>query len=267
MADGAMNSFEDRQVVLVTAGAAGIGRVMAESFLASGYKVHVCDLDPAAIDTFLQANPGGTASLADISDVPSVDQLFVDFRNRHGRLDVLVNNAGIAGPTAPVEDIEPEDWDRTIAVNLSGQFYCTRKAVPMLKESGGGVIINIASSAAFHGCPNRLPYTASKWALIGFTRTLAMELGPFGIRVNAICPGSVSGERIDGVIERDAGRQGVSPAEIRQRYTRQTSLGCFVEPEDVAGLALFLVSEAGARISGQAIGVDGHTETLSNLIG
>ncbi len=265
MADSVMNSIGAGQVVLVTAGASGIGRVMAETFLAHGCGVHVCDIDPAAIDDFLQANPGSTATLADVSDVPSVDKLFDDVRQRYGRLDVLVNNAGIAGPTAPLEEIEPEDWDRTVAVDLSGQFYCTRKAAPMLKEAGGGSIINLASSAAFHGCPNRLPYTVCKWAMIGFTKTLAMELGPYNIRVNAICPGSVSGRRIEAVIERDAAQQGITQEEVRRRYARQTSLRCFVDPEDVAAMVLFLASDAGAKISGQAIGVDGHTESLANF--
>ena len=250
-------------VVLVTAGANGIGRVMAESFLANGCSVHVCDIDAVAIDDFLNANPGSTATLADVADPAMVESVFEDLQSHYGRLDVLVNNAGISGPVAAVEDISPEDWDRTIAVDLSGHFYCIRKAVPMLKQAGGGSLITIASSAAFMGCPLRAPYSASKWGLIGLTRTLAMELGPFGIRVNAICPGSVKGRRIKAVIEEDARSQGKTIDEIKQRYLKQNSMHTFVEPQDVANMALFLASDLGAKVSGQALGLDGNTESFS----
>ena len=251
-------------VALITAGAAGIGRAMAEAFISQGRRVHVCDIDQGAIDAFLQANPEASATLADVADVAQVDQVFAELADRHGRLDILVNNAGIAGPTAHVEDIETTDWDQTIAVNLNGQFYCARRAVPMLKAVRGGSIINMSSSVAFSGCPMRAAYTAAKWAVIGFTKTLAMELGPDGIRVNAICPGSVEGPRIDAVIERDAQRRGIAAEEIRDLYLRQSSLRSFISAEDVANLAVFLASDAGAKISGQALGLDGHTESLAN---
>jgi NAD(P)-dependent dehydrogenase (short-subunit alcohol dehydrogenase family) len=253
-------------VALITAGAAGIGRAMAEAFISQGRRVHVCDIDQGAIDAFLQANPEASATLADVADVAQVDQVFAELADRHGRLDVLVNNAGIAGPTAHVEDIETTDWDQTIAVNLNGQFYCARRAVPMLKAVRGGSIINMSSSVAFSGCPMRAAYTAAKWAVIGFTKTLAMELGPDGIRVNAICPGSVEGPRIDAVIERDAQRRGIAAEEIRDLYLRQSSLRSFISAEDVANLAVFLASDAGAKISGQALGLDGHTESLANWL-
>jgi NAD(P)-dependent dehydrogenase (short-subunit alcohol dehydrogenase family) len=266
MTNVATNSTAPAPVALITAGAAGIGRVMAEAFNSQGCRVHVCDNDPAAIDSLLQAIPEVSATQADISNVTQVEQVFDDLTNKYGRLDVLVNNAGIAGPTAQVEDIDPAEWDQTIAVNLNGQFYCARRAVPMLKTVGGGSIINMSSNAAFFGCPLRAPYAASKWALIGFTKTLAMELGPFGIRVNAICPSSVEGERIDAVIEKDAKRRGKTAEEIRDMYLRQSSLRCFVSAEDVADLALFLASDKSARISGQALGLDGHTESLANWL-
>jgi NAD(P)-dependent dehydrogenase (short-subunit alcohol dehydrogenase family) len=192
--------------------------------------------------------------------------MFRDIEAHWGRLDILVNNAGVAGPTAPVESITTEDWDRTIAIDLNGQFYVTRGAVPLLKRGGRGCIINIASNAALFGFPLRSPYTASKWAMIGLTKTWAMELGPDNIRVNALCPGSVSGDRIDGVIERDAAERRVSPAAVRDVYARQSSLRSFVDAQDVANMALFLSSRLGANVSGQAIGVDGHTEGLSNWL-
>ena len=266
MTNAATKSKAPAPVALITAGAAGIGRAMAEAFIGGGYRVHVCDIDPGAIDSFLQANRDASATQADISNVTQVGQVFDDLTNQYGRLDVLVNNAGIAGPTAHVEDIDPAEWDQTIAVDLNSQFYCTRKAIPLLKASRGSVI-GIASSVVFTGCPGRAAYTAAKWAVVGFTKTLAMELGPDGIRVNAICPGSVAGERLNAVIERDAKKCGQSVDAIRDVYLRQSSLRTFIRPEDVANLALFLASDLGSKISGQAIGLDGHTETLANWLG
>ena len=253
-------------MVLISGGAAGIGRAIAESFLLAGAKVHVCDSSAEELDAFLTANTGATATLADISNPLQVDQVFSDLRDRGNGLDILINNAGIAGPTASVEDVSVEDWDRCIAVDLNGVFYITRQAVPMLKQNRGGSIINIASGAALFGCPLRSPYVASKWAVIGLTKTWAMELGPDNIRVNAICPGSVAGERIDAVIERDATERGLSTDEIRDVYLRQSSMRTFVSPEDVANTALFLATDTGAKISGQSIAVDGHTESLSNWL-
>ncbi len=253
-------------VVLVTGGASGIGGAIAARFAGEGWRLHVCDADPAAVARFQAATPKASASVADVASVEDVDAMFDDVAARYGRLDVLVNNAGVSGPTAPVEEIAPADWDRTVAVDLNGQFYCTRRAVPLLKKAGGGSILFISSSAAFFGYPLRTPYTACKWALVGLMKTLAMELGPQGIRVNAICPGSVRGPRIDGVIERDAAKRGRSAAEIRRLYERQTSLRSFVSADDIANTAWFLASEQGAMISGQAIGVDGHTESLSNWL-
>ena len=256
----------DSLTVLITGGANGIGGVMADRFLGEGHRVHISDIDGNAISDFLAGRNGVTASVGDVACVADVDRVFEDLVETYGGLDVLINNAGIAGPTAQTEDIDPDDWDRTLAVSLTGQFYCLRRAIPLIRKSDNGSIINISSNAAFFGFPLRLPYTASKWALIGMTKTLAMELGPDGIRVNAICPGSVAGPRIDGVIQRDAGARGMTAGEIRETYERQSSLRCFVDAEDVAELACFLASSRGAKISGQAIGVDGHTESLSNWL-
>jgi NAD(P)-dependent dehydrogenase (short-subunit alcohol dehydrogenase family) len=250
---------------MISAGAAGIGRVIAEAFLAQVARVHVCDVDDEAVSEFLEKNPSASATKADVSNVDEVGNVFDDLNDRYGRLDVLINNAGVAGPTAHVEDIEPADWDRTISIDLNGHFYCTRKAIPLLKKSRGS-IINIASSVVFTGCPGRAPYTAAKWGIVGLTKTLAMELGPDGIRVNAICPSSVEGERLDRVIERDARKRGMTVEAIRDVYLRQTSLRTFIGAEDVANMALFLASDLAGRISGQAIGLDGHTETLANWL-
>jgi len=256
---------ENRRVALVTAGASGIGRAIAECLAGNDYHVHVCDIDEQAVADFIQNNPGITATLADAARVCDVDRVFVDLQHHYGRLDVLVNNVGIAGPTAPVECIEPEDWDRTIDVDLNSAFYSTRKAVPLLKVRGG-CIINMASNAAMFGFPLRSPYTASKWALIGLAKTWAMELGKYAIRVNAVCPGSVNGARIEGVIEKDAAERGMAADEIRNVYQRQSSMRVFVEASDIAETIRFLCSPAARHISGQVIGIDGHTEGLTNWL-
>ena len=249
--------------VLVSAGASGIGRCIAETFLAAGHRVHVCDVAQGELENFLAAHPGAGATLADVGDPAAVQRVFDELLARDGGLDVLVNNAGIAGPTAPVEQMPLEGWQRCLEVNLSGAFYMTRLAVPLLRRSGGGSIINISSNAGTHGFEGRSPYTASKWALIGLTKSWAMELGRDRIRVNALCPGSVSGPRIDGVIERHAEEAGCSAERIRAIYLRQSSLRVFVEAQDIANMALFLAGDGGRYISGQAIGIDGHTEGLS----
>ena len=250
-------------VMLVTAGASGIGRTIARAALAQGCRVHVCDVSPEAVRQFQAENPGASATIADVSSPGDVERVFADLARLGGRLDVLINNAGIAGPTAPVEEMAIADWDRTIAVDLNAVFYVTRLAVPLLKAAGGGSIVNIASSAAFGGFPLRSPYSAAKWALIGLTKTWAMELGASKIRVNAVCPGSVEGPRIERVIAAAALEMGVDANVVRRKYLDQTSLGIFVDAEDIAQMILFLASSLGAAISGQVIGIDGHQESMS----
>jgi NAD(P)-dependent dehydrogenase (short-subunit alcohol dehydrogenase family) len=250
---------------LVTAGANGIGRAIALALHEAGFEVHVCDVDPGALDQIRGEIPGLHAHRGDVSNPDDIAHVFSALDERPGTFSVLVNNAGIPGPTAPVQDVEFKDWRRTLEVNLDGAFLCAREATHRLLDGGGGCIINIASNAALFGFPNRLPYTVSKWGLIGLTKTLAMELGPRGIRVNALCPGSVSGPRIEGVIERDAAERGLATEAVRREYQRQSSMRCFVDAEDVAAMVVFLASPAGGRISGQAIAIDGHTEGLSQL--
>ena len=252
-----------KHVVLVTGGGSGIGLAIAESFLKLGASVHICDVSQQMLDQCQKSNPDMSTSLCDVSDPSQVDALMDTIESDYGRLDILINNAGIAGPAAAVEDIEIADWQKTLDIDISGAFYVTRRAVPLLKRAGKGSIVNMSSSAGILGCPLRSPYVASKWAMVGLSKTWAMELGPFNIRVNAICPGSVEGPRIDGVIERDAAERGLEAEEIRQLYQQQSSLRKFISAEDVANMATFLCSDAGASISGQALSVDGHTETLS----
>ncbi|MFT4608092.1 MAG: NAD(P)-dependent dehydrogenase (short-subunit alcohol dehydrogenase family) [Urechidicola sp.] len=254
------------KVVLVTAGGSGIGRVIVEAYLALGAKVHTCDISQSMLDECHKKNPTLTTSICDVSDENQVKALFDDLIKQHGRLDILVNNAGISGATAAIEDVEIDDWDKTLAVDLRGTFLVTRLAVPLLKQVGSGSLINMSSNAGLFGTPLRSPYAAAKWAIIGLTKTWAMELGPFGIRVNAICPGCVEGPRIDGVIERDAIERGMQPDEIRDVYQRQSSLRKFVSAQDIANMATFISSDLGANISGQSLSVDGHTEGLSNWL-
>lgn len=248
--------------VMITAGASGIGLRVAKTFLENGARVFVCDIARELLDRCAADLPGIGTQLCDVSDPAEVDRLFDAVKEFLGGLDVLVNNAGIAGPTAPVEDVTPQEWDRSLAINLNGQFYCARRAIPLLKAAGGGAIVNMSSSAGIMGYPLRSPYAASKWAVIGFTKTLAMELGEFGIRANAICPNAVEGPRMDAVIAKEAEARGLSQQEVYEGLVQGVSMRTFVSAADVANLILFLCSEAGSKISGQALSVDGHTETL-----
>ncbi len=247
---------------IVTAGASGIGLAIAQTLLENGARVHICDVQSERLQETQALLPGISATLADVSNPAQVEQLFVEATAHLAGLDLLVNNAGIAGPTAPVEAVTPEAWNQTMAVNINGQFYCTRLAVPLLKAAGGGLIVNLSSAAGLFGFPNRTPYAASKWAVIGFSKSLAMELGSDNIRVNAICPGIVEGERQDRVIAAKAAAEGRIVADVRAQITRQNSLHTFVQAQDIANLILFLCSATGSKISGQALSVDGNTESL-----
>jgi NAD(P)-dependent dehydrogenase (short-subunit alcohol dehydrogenase family) len=245
--------------VLITAGGAGIGRVMAQTFTQHGARVHVCDVDEKA----LRELPGEiTRSVADVAALADVERLFEDVKRHLGGLDVLVNNAGIAGPTAKVEDIRPQDWERCIAVDLNGMFYCTRKAMPLIKAAGGGSIINLSSIAGRFGFAMRTPYSAAKWAVVGFTQSLAVEAGPDKVRVNCIQPGIVEGERVERIISAKAEALGVTPNEVLAKMVEGISLKTTVTAQDIANMALFLASDAGKHISGQAISVCGGARYL-----
>jgi NAD(P)-dependent dehydrogenase (short-subunit alcohol dehydrogenase family) len=248
--------------VVVTAGAAGIGRAITRTFVEQGAKLHICDVDEAALSAFRKELPSVGITRADVSQVTQVDRLFQEARQTLGGLDVLVNNAGIAGPTAKVEDIRPEDWDRCIAVDLNGMFYCTRKAMPLIKAAGGGSIVNLSSAAGRHGFPQRSPYAAAKWGVVGFTKSLAVEAGPDKVRVNCILPGIVEGERIERVIAAKAKAHGMSHEALREKFLQTTSLRSTVSAQDIANMALFLASDAGKRITGQAIPVDADVRYL-----
>jgi len=245
--------------VLVTAGAAGIGLAIARTFRDHGARVHVCDVDDKTLGALDQDI---TKTRADVSSLPDVERLFADVQKALGGLDVLVNNAGIAGPTGKVEDIKVEDWDRCIAIDLSGMFYCTRKAMPMIKAAGGGSIVNLSSAAGRHGFPQRSPYCAAKWGVVGFTKALAVEAGPDKVRVNALLPGIVEGERIERVIAAKAKAHGVSHEAFRRTFLETTSLHSTVTAQDIANMALFVSTAPGSRITGQALAVDGDVRYL-----
>jgi NAD(P)-dependent dehydrogenase (short-subunit alcohol dehydrogenase family) len=262
MSTGKPSLALDGARILVTAGAGGIGRAIADTLVASGARIHVCDVDEEALARFRSVHPDHGATPADVADEAAVDRLFDGVASRLGGLDALVNNAGIAGPTAGVEEIAPADWRRCLDVCLTGQFLCARRAVPMLKASGGGAIVNMSSAAGRLGYAYRSPYSAAKWGVIGLTESLAKELGPANIRVNAILPGIVEGARIDGVIRARAHQLGEDEAVTRERYTQSVSLRRMVSAADVAAMVLFLVSPLGANISGQSLGVCGNVETL-----
>ena len=256
---------QDKKVAIVTGGASGIGASIAAALLADGFEVFVLDI--AIPDN---PEPGSLAECqmmsCDISDSEAVASAIEAIGSASHRVDVLVNNVGISGPTALVEDIDIQAWQQTIDTNLNAMFYVSKAVIPVMKAQRGGVIINMASNAGLFGCPNRSPYAASKWAMIGLTKTWAMELGKFNIRVNALCPASVSGPRIEGVIERDAAARGVTPKAVREVYERQSSLRSFTKVEDIASMVCYLAGPGGTSISGQAIALDGHTETLANWL-
>jgi NAD(P)-dependent dehydrogenase (short-subunit alcohol dehydrogenase family) len=253
----------DGKRVVVTAGAQGIGLVIAKTFVEAGAQVHICDVNEEALTAARKSMPGVTASVTDVSNETQVDAMFAEIKSRWNTLDAMINNAGIAGPTAKVEEVSLEDWQRTIGINLTGLFLCTRRAVPMIKAAGGGSIVNMSSVAGRLGYPLRTPYSASKFGVVGLTKTWAMELGPSKIRVNAVLPGAVQGERVDRVIAAKAEAAKVSFEEMRERFVANVSMRSMVMAQDVANQVLFVCSPAGAMISGQSLSVCGNFEVFN----
>jgi NAD(P)-dependent dehydrogenase (short-subunit alcohol dehydrogenase family) len=255
------NSLQGR-CVLVTAGAQGIGLAIARRFLDAGAEVHVCDVDERACETALAAHPRLSASVTDVSSEAQVLAMFGELAGRWGKLDALINNAGVSGPTNRLEDTELGAWQRTLDVNLTGTFLCARSAVPLLRAAGGGSIVNISSVAGRLGFSLRTPYSASKFGLAGLTQTWAMELGPSNIRVNSVLPGVVAGDRVERIIAARAAAGGVSNDAMREQLVEKVSLRRMTQPEDVANQVAFLCSDEGALISGQSISVCGNVEYL-----
>lgn len=249
--------------VVITAGASGIGRAMAERFLSEGARVAICDVDAHAVADFAEAHPGTLAQVADVTSESAMAGFLGQVEAAWGGADVVCANAGTGGPAGAVETLDYDAWQACIAVNLHGAFLTCRWAARVMKPQGSGVIVLTSSNAGLFGYPLRAPYASAKWAVIGLTKTLAMELGPHGIRVNAICPGAVEGPRMDRVVASVAQASGQTEEAVRASYVDGVSLRSWVTAEDVAATVAFLASDAGARISGQALAIDGHTERMT----
>ncbi len=241
--------------VLVTGGASGIGHAIAARFVAAGDRVLICDVDEGALTRAGAALPGIATALCDVAEIAQVEALFTAVERALGGLDVLVNNVGIGGPTQPAETLSSADWQRVMDVNLTGTFEITRRAIPLLRQSKGAIIV-MSSAAGRYGYPNRLPYSVSKWGLVGFAKTLSMELGADGISVNAVLPGAVGGDRFDRVIEGRAALSGRSIEETMLEGLASQSLKHVVDPAHVADLVHFLTTPAGRSISGAALPID-----------
>lgn len=250
------------QRVMITAGGSGIGWAIAKAFADNGAKVHICDVDERALGEATEKYPQIAATHLDVSDEEAVDQWFDDAMDDLDGLDVLVNNAGIKGPTGYVEEIKLDDWRECLSVGLDAQFLCSRRAAPIMKDQRSGSIINIASTAGLYGYGLRTPYAAAKWAVIGFTKSLAIELGPYDVRANAICPGAVEGARMERVSKAEAETRGVALDVVHKEYLQSQSIKRFVKPEEIADMCVFLASPAAKMVNGQVIAVDGHTETF-----
>lgn len=246
------------QRVFITAGAGGIGRVIAQSYADQGAQVYVCDQDGAALEML---GSGITGQHVDVTDEAALDAWLQAGIDQFGGCDVLINNAGVAGQAGSVDTLDLAQWKHCMAVNLDAQMLTCRTIAPVMKQQKSGVIINLSSTSGLFGVPFRAPYAAAKWAVIGFTKTIAAELGPHGIRCNAICPGAVSGDRMDRVLAAEADARGTTPNDVYEDYASGSSLRRFAEPQEIASLCLYLSSDAAKFISGQAIAVDGNTET------
>jgi NAD(P)-dependent dehydrogenase (short-subunit alcohol dehydrogenase family) len=246
--------------VLVTAGASGIGKEIAAAFLSAGDSVYTCDINRTALDAAARELPGLKTGLCDVGNRDQIKGMMTDAVSQLGGIDILVNNAGISGPTAPVQDVDPDQWEAVLKIDLTGTFLVTKAAIPHLIASGHGVIIIMSSVAGRFGYPDRSPYATVKWGLIGFMKTLSMELGIHNIRANAILPGAVDGERIKKVFQGRAEVTGKSLDTIATEAMANQSLKYMVDPKDIAALAVFIASDAAKSISGQIMPIDGDMQ-------
>ncbi len=251
------------QKVLITAGASGIGLTLARRFVARGDQVAICDADHDALARMHIEMPDVIAVQADVTDEAQMAAFLDRIEGEWGRIDVVCANAGTGGPAGRIETLDYHDWQSCIAVNLHGAFLTCRWAARLMRAQGAGLIVLTSSTAGLFGYPLRAPYCAAKWAIIGLTKTLASELGPAGVRVNAICPGAVKGDRMDRVVAMEAKASGKPEAEVRAQYVKGVSLRTWVNGDDLADTVLFLASPAASKISGQIMAIDGHTETLT----
>ncbi len=260
----ALLNLKNKKIV-ISAGASGIGLAAAKIFLSRGANVYLCDIDTKNINK-IKKHPLNNKRLfiyeCNASEEYEVENFFDKIKKKTKKIDALINNVGIAGPTATIEKLNSEDWERTLKVNVISHFYFTKLAIPMLKKNRGGSIINFSSGAGIMGFPLRSPYAASKWAVVGMTKTLAMELGKFKIRVNAICPGTIKGNRMVKVIRDKANFLKIPKRKIEKEFVSMASMNCWIYEEDIGKMCSFLISEDAERISGQVIGVDGNAVRL-----
>lgn len=247
---------------MVSAGASGIGLAIARAFDTAGAQVHICDISDTALSTLRDVAPNFGMFKADVSDPDEVNSWFDHALHAMGGLDVLINNAGIAGPTAGIEKIAIDEWDRTMAVNVRSQFLCSRRAIGSLKESNRATIINLSSVAGRIGYPLRCAYAASKWAVIGMTQSLAIELGEHDITVNAILPGIVESERVNKVVSAKALVKSIPEAQMRAEILENVALHRMVPMEHIADTALFLASPAGRSVTGQSMNICAGVQAL-----
>lgn len=248
--------------VVITGGASGLGRTIAECFAALGDRVAICDASADHLADVQAHMPDALSAQADVTDERQMQAFFDQVTAAYGGLDVLVSNAGIGGPAGSIETLNIRDWRRCLSVNLDGAFLACRWAAELMRAQKSGLILLMSSTSGLYGVPNRAPYVAAKWGLVGLAKTLAMELGPAGVRVNAICPGAVEGARMDQVLAMESDFTGRPAAQIKAQYSQGVSLRRFVSPEDIADMAVFLASDAARQITGQAMAVDGHTERM-----
>ena len=251
--------------IIISAGASGIGWATAKVCLSKGAIVYLCDVNTKSLKK-VQKHPLNNKKLfsyeCDVSDEDDVSNFFNQIKNKTKTIDALVNNVGIAGPTGTIEKLSSYDWENTLKVNVVSHFYFTKLSIPMLKKNKGGSIINISSGAGIMGFPLRSPYAASKWAVIGMTKTLAMELGKFKIRVNAVCPGTIKGDRMVRVIRDKAKFLKVSRKKVEKEFISMASINSWIYEEDIGKMCSFLISNDSERISGQTIPVDGNATRL-----
>ena len=251
--------------IIISAAADGIGWAMAEICMNNGASVFISDINENKL-SLLKEHKNYNSSLfikkVNSNNPQDVLNYFSELKNQITTIDALINNVGIAGPTGKIEELEIEEWKNTIDININSHFYFSKYSIPLLKINGGS-IINLSSTAGLFGFPLRTPYAASKWAIIGLTKSLAMELGTFNIRVNAICPGSVSGDRMKRVIEAKAKSMGKSEKQLQRDFESMTSLKTFIDKEDIANMVVFLLSDEAKKISGQVMTIDGNTERMN----
>jgi len=257
-------SLQNKKII-ISAGASGIGWATTKICLAKGAIIYLCDIDNKSINKVKKSplyNKRLFAYECDASDEDEVSNFFNQINKKTKKIDALINNVGIAGPTGTIEKLSSDDWEQTLKTNVISHFYFTKLSIPMLKKNKGGSIINISSGAGIMGFPLRSPYAASKWAIIGVTKTLAMELGKYKIRVNAICPGTIKGSRMVRVIRDKAKFLKISKKLIEKDFVSMASMNCWIYEEDIGKMCSFLISKDGERISGQAIPVDGNATRM-----